>query len=70
MCRRDDPEEMTSNERLREVAAILAAGYLRLVKKAPHLGEPLDEAAGNIGKGAKNGPFIEEKSSAFLRDRP
>ncbi len=33
----DDPEEMTPEERFKEVAAILAAGYLRLKKKTPYL---------------------------------
>jgi hypothetical protein len=68
MRRRDDPKEMTPAERLREVAATLATGYMRLVKRASNLGEPLDEAAENAGKGAKNGPFADEKSSDFLRE--
>jgi len=33
----DDPEEMTPEERLGEVSAILAAGYLRLRRSATQL---------------------------------
>ena len=33
----DDTEEMTPEERFKEVAAILATGYLRLKKKTPYL---------------------------------
>ena len=33
----DDPEEMTPEERLREIAAILAVGYLRLRSRDPVL---------------------------------
>ena len=43
----DDPEEMTPEQRLAEVAAILAAGYLRqrrsgLEPMAPFTENPLD----------------------------
>ena len=34
-----DPEEMISDERVREVAEILARGYLRLLRKAAYLGD-------------------------------
>ncbi len=33
------PEEMTIEERFKEVAAILASGYLRLKKQTPYLPE-------------------------------
>ena len=32
-----DPEEMTPKERMRELAQILAMGYLRLKKRSPYL---------------------------------
>jgi len=35
----DNPEEMSEEERLKEVAAILAKGYLRFKKQLPH---PID----------------------------
>ncbi len=35
----DDPKEMTTEERFKEVSAILAAGYLRLKKRTPYLPE-------------------------------
>ena len=43
----DDPEEMTPEQRLAEVAAILAAGYLRVPRSrldpmAPFTEKPLD----------------------------
>ncbi|MCK4414401.1 MAG: hypothetical protein KAY32_12740 [Candidatus Eisenbacteria sp.] len=38
----DRPEEMTAEQRLREVAAILAAGYLRLWAADPPPDKPLD----------------------------
>ncbi len=31
----NDPEEMTPEERLQEIAGILAIGYLRLKKRTP-----------------------------------
>ena len=37
----DDPEEMTAEQRLAEVAAILAAGYLRS-RTRPFTENPLD----------------------------
>jgi hypothetical protein len=37
----DDPEEMTAEQRLTEVAALLATGYLRL-KTRPFTENPLD----------------------------
>ncbi len=40
----DDPEEMKTEERLAEVAAILATGYLRL-KSHPLTENPLDSLA-------------------------
>ena len=40
----DDPEEMTAEQGLTEVAAILAAGYLRL-KARPFTENPLDSPA-------------------------
>jgi hypothetical protein len=33
----NDPEEMTPEERFKEIAAILAAGYLHLKKRTPYL---------------------------------
>ena len=36
----DDPADMTTEERLEEVAAILAAGYLRLKARRRHLADP------------------------------
>jgi len=39
-----DPEEMTPEEWIRELAQILAMGYLRLKKHSPYLG---DEASDN-----------------------
>lgn len=41
----DDPEEMSPEKRLREVAAILALGYLRLKKQTPYLPELLSGAS-------------------------
>ena len=38
----DDPEEMTPEQRLGEVAAILAAGYQRLRQSRPFTEKPLD----------------------------
>jgi hypothetical protein len=39
----DDPEEMTAEQRLGEVASILVAGYLRL-KARPFTENPLDSS--------------------------
>lgn len=44
-----DPGEMTPKERQRELAEILARGYLRLLEKAPNLGD------GALGTDAENG---------------
>ena len=33
------PDEMTPDERAREVAVILAGGYLRLTRKSPYRGD-------------------------------
>jgi hypothetical protein len=41
----DDPDEMTTETRLSEVVAILAAGYLRL-KARPFTENPLDCSGG------------------------
>ena len=38
----DDPEELTPEQRLAEVAAILAAGYLRSRGSRPFTAKPLD----------------------------
>ena len=41
-----DPEEMTPEERMRELAQILAMGYLRLKRRSPYpAGEALDADA-------------------------
>ncbi len=39
-----DPEEMTPEERLQEVAGILATGYLRLKKRLPYPADFIFEA--------------------------
>ncbi len=36
----DDPAEMTPEERLREVAEILAKGFLRWKRRSPHIEAP------------------------------
>ena len=38
----DDPEEMTPEQRLSELAAILGAGYLRSRRSGPFTEKPLD----------------------------
>ena len=39
----DDPEEMTPEQRLAEIAAILAAGYLRVRRSRPEPVAPFTE---------------------------
>lgn len=41
----DDPKEMTSEERFKELAEILARGYLRLKKRSPYLPELASDTA-------------------------
>jgi len=47
-----DPDEMTAKERIRELAGILARGYLRLLKKAPYQGDSAHEPEDDNGASA------------------
>ena len=44
-----DPKEMTTEERMRELAEMLARGYLRLLKKAPYPGVSSNQTEGRNG---------------------
>ena len=44
----DDPAQMTPEERLTEVAAILAKGFLRWKRRASHIEEPDSEESGPL----------------------
>lgn len=48
----DDPARMSADERMEEVAAILAAGFLRLKRRTPCLPAP-DLAAGESAGSSK-----------------
>ncbi len=52
----DDPEEMTPDERLQEIAGILAIGYLRLKKQTPCLA---NIASGEQQEAGSHIPVIE-----------
>jgi len=43
-----DPREMSAEKVFQEVAALLARGYVRLKKRAPHLVHALAEAEGAL----------------------
>ncbi len=48
----DDPARMSADQRMDEVAVILAAGFLRLKRRTPCLPAP-DPAAGESAGGSK-----------------
>ena len=52
-----DPDEMIPDERAREVAGILAGGYLRLTKKSPYRGDniPYDNDTNAVTSDIING---------------
>ena len=60
-----DPDEMTPEERVRELAEILARGYLRLLKKAPYPEDNAPEAEdGNaVTSDISNGCDLEKSTS-------
>ena len=55
-----DPGEMTPKERQRELAEILARGYLRLLEKAPILGDSALET------NAENGASVDISNGCAL----
>ena len=61
----EDPEEMTPEERFKEVAAILAKGFLRLKRRGPGVIEPLSQApnkADSLDKRAQDSPGENPRS--------
>ena len=60
-----DPDEMTSDERSREVAMILAEGYLRLSKKSPYRGDniPYDNDKNAVTGNITNGCVMNKSAS-------
>lgn len=57
----DDPEFLTPAERLQEIAAILAAGVLRLHRRAALLTEPLaGSAPENLLESGQDGLEVSE----------
>ncbi len=58
----DDPKEMTMEERLKEVSAILATGYLRLKKRTPYLPELTSDAP------LKNNVQTDKETSAVYQE--
>ncbi len=59
MERRDDPDEMTPEAQLAEVAAIPAAGYVRLTTRAS-IENPLGSPASPMSAGW---PYLMERQS-------
>ena len=59
-----DPGEMTPEERQRELAEILAGGYLRLLEKAPILADKALEADAKNGASGdiSNGCTLEQST--------
>ena len=49
----DDPARMSAEERMEEVAAILAAGFLRLKRRTPCLPPSPDPATGESAGSSK-----------------
>jgi hypothetical protein len=53
-----DPEEMSPSERLSELAAILAAGYMRL-RKRPELAAPTDPPDSRLDSRGEQRPPLD-----------
>ena len=53
-----DPEEMSPSERLSELAAILAAGYMRL-RKRPELAAPVDSPDSRLDSPGEQRPPLD-----------
>ena len=60
-----DPDEMTSDERSREMARILARGFLRFRKKDPLLGDSVAKSEGKkpVTSSISNGCAVDKSSS-------
>ena len=61
----NDPNEMTPDERAREVAGILAGGYLRLAKKSPYRGDNIlnDNGKNAVTSDITNGCVMDKSAS-------
>lgn len=64
----NNPEEMTIEERFKEVAEILARGYLRLKKRTPYLPELATENRQNPDIHVPQDIRAEKESSTVYRE--
>jgi len=64
-----EPEEMSPEERFREVAAILAVGFLRLKKQSGYLAGEQSDACIPVGNQSQVVPYSERKESLKLTEK-
>ena len=64
-----EPEEMSQEERFREIAGILAAGILRLRKRGGYLADEQSDARGPAQNQSEVMPDSEQKESLKLTEK-
>jgi hypothetical protein len=64
----DDPDRMSIDDRLEELAALLAAGFLRLKRRTGIVPSPMSESA-DSSKTAPDSAWQSSKSPALCQPR-